>query len=107
MTCSPRANKSLLVQCFGFRRRIRFSRVLVRLAGSDEFDDYCRARLARRPWCVSRCSSPTDQRADSVLMLETIRQFAEEQLAASGEKRTVRSAHGTYFAGREADIMAV
>jgi hypothetical protein len=38
-------------------------------------------------------------------MLETIRQFAEEQLAARGEASEIRSAHARYFAGREADVM--
>ncbi|WP_459969970.1 ATP-binding protein [Mycobacterium sp. MUNTM1] len=40
-------------------------------------------------------------------MLETIRQFAEEQLVASGAATKVRTAHSRYFAGREADIMAL
>jgi hypothetical protein len=37
-------------------------------------------------------------------ILETIRQFAEEQLVSSGEAEDVRAAHAHYFAGREADI---
>ena len=37
-------------------------------------------------------------------MLETIRQFAEEQLVARGEASEIRAAHSRYFAGREADI---
>ena len=40
-------------------------------------------------------------------MLETIRQFAEEQLVARGEASEIRAAHARYFAGREADIMAL
>ncbi len=40
-------------------------------------------------------------------MLETIRQFAEEKLADRGEAPDVRAAHSRYFAGREADIMAL
>ena len=39
-------------------------------------------------------------------MLESIRQFAEEQLVARGEASEIRTAHSRYFAGREADIMA-
>ena len=40
-------------------------------------------------------------------MLETIRQFAEEQLVASGAASEIRAAHSRYFAGREADILAL
>jgi predicted ATPase/class 3 adenylate cyclase len=40
-------------------------------------------------------------------MLETIRQFAEEQLVAGGAATEVRSAHARYFAGREDDILAL
>jgi predicted ATPase/class 3 adenylate cyclase len=40
-------------------------------------------------------------------MLETIRQFAEEQLAAHGEASEIRAAHAGYFAGREAEILAL
>jgi predicted ATPase len=40
-------------------------------------------------------------------MLETIRQFAEEQLVASGAATEARTAHARYFAGREADITSL
>ncbi len=40
-------------------------------------------------------------------MLETIRQFAEEQLIASGHAEAVRAAHARYFAAREDDIFAL
>ncbi len=40
-------------------------------------------------------------------MLDTIRQFAEEQLVARGEAIEVHTAHARYFAGREADILAL
>lgn len=40
-------------------------------------------------------------------MLETIRQFAEEQLVASGEADRARTAHADFFAGREADALAL
>jgi predicted ATPase len=40
-------------------------------------------------------------------MLETIRQFAEEQLAATGEATEARTAHAHYFAQREPDIMSL
>ena len=41
------------------------------------------------------------------LMLETIRQFAAEQLAAAGASDPARLAHARYFANREADVMAL
>jgi hypothetical protein len=40
-------------------------------------------------------------------MLETIRQFAEEQLVAHGAATEVRAAHARHFAEREADILAL
>ena len=40
-------------------------------------------------------------------MLETIRQFAEEQLAASGAADVTRAAHARHFAGREAAVLAL
>ena len=40
-------------------------------------------------------------------MLETIRQFAEEQLVQAGEAAEVRTAHAHYFAAREADVLSL
>jgi len=40
-------------------------------------------------------------------MLETIRQFAEEQLVARGQETEARDAHARYFAGRETDILSL
>jgi predicted ATPase len=40
-------------------------------------------------------------------MLETIRQFAEEQLVHSGSGDAVRDAHARYFAGRETAVLAL
>jgi predicted ATPase/class 3 adenylate cyclase len=40
-------------------------------------------------------------------MLETIRQFGEEQLVTSGAAEAVRTAHARYFAGRENAIMSL
>ena len=40
-------------------------------------------------------------------MLETIRQFAEEQLVATGEAENARAAHAQHFAQREADVLAL
>jgi tetratricopeptide (TPR) repeat protein len=40
-------------------------------------------------------------------MLETVRQFAEEQLAVRGESDAVRTAHAQHFAGLESEIFAL
>jgi predicted ATPase/class 3 adenylate cyclase len=40
-------------------------------------------------------------------MLETIRQFAEEQLIHTGEADQVRTAHAHFFAAREADVLSL
>ena len=64
----------------------------------------CLTRLVRKSLLVADRSSGRTRFS----MLETIRQFAEEQLAASRCSRTtVRTAHARYFAGREADILAL
>jgi predicted ATPase/class 3 adenylate cyclase len=40
-------------------------------------------------------------------MLGTIRQFAQEQLVHDGQADEARAAHARYFAGREADVVAL
>ena len=40
-------------------------------------------------------------------MLETIRQFSEEQLVVSGQAEAAREAHARYFADRERDVLAL
>lgn len=40
-------------------------------------------------------------------MLETIREFAHKQLQAAGATEAAHAAHARYFAGREADILAL
>ena len=77
------------------------------VAGSDDLDEYAILdlldALVRKSLLVADRSSGRTRFS----MLETIRQFAEEQLVASGEASEIRAAHSRYFAGREADIMAL
>ena len=77
------------------------------VAGSDDLDDYAILdlldALVRKSLLVADRSSGRTRFS----MLETIRQFAEEQLVASGEASETRAAHSRYFAGREADILAL
>ena len=75
------------------------------VAGSDDRDEYAILEvldaLVRKSLLLAVRSGGRTRYS----MLETIRQFAEEQLVARGEASEIRAAHSRYFAGREADIM--
>jgi predicted ATPase len=75
------------------------------VAGSDDVDDYAVLdlldTLVRKSLAVADRSSGRTRYS----MLETIRQFAEEQLATRGEADVVRTAHSRHFARRLADTM--
>jgi predicted ATPase len=77
------------------------------VAGSDDHDEYAILEvldaLVRKSLLIADRSSGRTRFS----MLETIRQFAEDQLVARGETSEIRAAHSRYFAGREADIMAL
>src|SRR5271165_5290450 len=77
------------------------------VAGSGDLDEYAILEvldaLVRKSLLIADRSSGRTRFA----MLETIRQFAEEQLVARGEASEIRAAHSRYFAGREADILAL
>jgi predicted ATPase len=77
------------------------------VAGSDGADDYVTLdlldALVRKSLLVADRSAGRTRFS----MLETIRQFAEDQLVARGEATEARAAHAGYFAGREADILAL
>jgi predicted ATPase len=77
------------------------------VAGSDDLDEYAILEvldaLVRKSLLIADRSSGRTRFS----MLETIRQFAEEQLVARCEASEIRAAHSRYFAGREADVMAL
>ncbi|WP_366663729.1 ATP-binding protein [Mycobacterium asiaticum] len=77
------------------------------VAGSDDRDEYAILEvldaLVRKSLLIADRSFGRTRFS----MLETIRQFAEEQLVARGEASEIRAAHSRYFAGREADILAL
>ena len=77
------------------------------VVGPDDIDEY--AILDLLDALVRKSLLIADRSTGRIRfsMLETIRQFAEEQLVAGGEATEVRTAHACYFAGREADIMAL
>jgi len=100
------AEKTALERCSVFRRRIRPQE---RLRGSHPTTSTSTPSLiCWMPWCASRCWSPTGLRGGpGSRCWRRSASFAEEQLVASGEATEVRTAHARYFAGREADIMAL
>jgi predicted ATPase/class 3 adenylate cyclase len=100
------AEKLLLTQCSVFAGGFDLQSACA-VAGFDESGDYAVLdlldALVRKSLLVADRSSGRTRFS----MLETIRQFAEEQLVAQGEASEIRAAHSRYFAGREADIMAL
>src|ERR1700684_596243 len=77
------------------------------VAGSEDIDYF--AALDLLDALVRKSLLVADRSAGRTRfsMLETIRQFAEEQLVARGEASQIRAAHSRYFAGREADILGL
>ncbi|MFY9922267.1 MAG: adenylate/guanylate cyclase domain-containing protein, partial [Mycobacterium sp.] len=100
------AEKALLARCSVFSGGFDVQSVCA-VAGFDDGDDF--AVLDLLDALVRKSLLVTDRSTGRARfsMLETIRQFAEEQLAASGEATDARTAHAGYFAGREADIFAL
>ena len=100
------AEKSLLTRCSVFASGFDLHSACA-VAGSDDPDDFAVLdlldALVRKSLLVADRSSGRTRFS----MLETIRQFAEEQLVASGTATEVRAAHARHFAGREADILAL
>ena len=100
------AEKTLLERCSVFAGGFDLQSACA-VAGFDDPDDYAILdlldALVRKSLLVADRSSGRTRFS----MLETIRQFAEEQLVAGGEATEVRNAHARYFAGREADILAL
>ena len=100
------AEKSLLTRCSVFAGGFDLQSACA-VAGSDDLDDYAILdlldALVRKSLIVADRSSGRTRFS----MLETIRQFAAEQLVASGEADEARAAHACYYAGREADILAL
>ena len=100
------AEKTVLESCSVFAGGFDLQSACA-VAGADDLDEYALLdlldALVRKSLFVADRSSGRTRYS----MLETIRQFAEEQLVAGGEASEIRAAHSRYFAGREADIMAL
>jgi predicted ATPase/class 3 adenylate cyclase len=100
------AEKSLLERCSVFSGGFDLQSACA-VAGFDDVDEYAVLDLldafVRKSLLVADRSSGQTRYS----MLETIRQFAEEQLVASGAATEVRTAHARHFAGTETSIMAL
>jgi predicted ATPase len=98
--------KALLERCSVFAGGFNLQSACA-IAGFDQADEY--AVLDLLDALVRKSLLVADRSAGRTRfsMLETIRQFAEEQLATRGDATQVRAAHARYFAGRETDILAL
>ncbi|MDT5244125.1 MAG: hypothetical protein QOD36_1501 [Mycobacterium sp.] len=98
------AEKHLLARCSVFAGGFDLFGACAVAGSGDEFATLdLLDSLVRKSLLVADSSSGRTRFS----MLETIRQFAEEQLVQTGEADEARSAHTRYFAGREADVMAL
>jgi predicted ATPase/class 3 adenylate cyclase len=98
------AEKALLERCSVFAGGFHLESACA-VAGSD--DDFATLDLLDALVHKSLLVADKSSGRTRFSMLETIRQFAEEQLAASGAATEARTAHARYFARREADLMAL
>ena len=98
------AEKSLLERCSVFAGGFDLQSACAVMGSDDDFAtlDLLDALVRKSLLVADRSAGRT-----RFSMLETIRQFAEEQLAARGEASEIRAAHSRYFAGRETDIMGL
>jgi predicted ATPase/class 3 adenylate cyclase len=98
------AEKPLLERCSVFAGGFDLESACAVMGSDDEFAilDLLDALVRKSLLLADRSSGHA-----RFSMLETIRQFAEEQLADSGAATEARTAHARYFAGREADILAL
>jgi predicted ATPase len=98
------AEKALLDRCSVFAGGFDLQSACAVMGSDDDFAtlDLLDALVRKSLLVADRSSGRT-----RFSMLETIRQFAEEQLVAGGQASEIRAAHARYFAERDADIMAL
>ena len=100
------AEKSLLTRCSVFASGFDLHSACA-VAGFDDSDEYAVLDLLDALVRKSLLVADRSLGRTRFSMLETIRQFAEEQLVAGGEATQARTAHARHFAGREAGILAL
>ena len=96
--------KSLLTRCSVFAGGFDLAAACAVAGSGDEIDTFeLLDSLVRKSLLIANRSTEHTRFS----MLETIRQFAEEQLVAIGGAEDARTAHARYFADREADVYAL
>ena len=100
------AERNLLTRCSVFAGGFDLQSAC-QIAGSDDPDDYGVLGLLDALVCKSLLIVERSSGRTRFSMLETIRQFADEQLLTSGAAEEVRDAHARHFANREPTIMAL
>ncbi|MGA9680103.1 MAG: adenylate/guanylate cyclase domain-containing protein [Mycobacterium sp.] len=98
------AEKELLDRCSVFAGGFDLHSVCAVAGGTDDFIvlDLLDALVRKSLLVTTRVSGRT-----RFSMLETIRQFAGDQLDARGQVAETRTAHARYYASREPDILAL
>jgi predicted ATPase/class 3 adenylate cyclase len=96
--------KALLARCSVFSGGFDLNAAVAVTDSDDEFAilDLLDA-LVRKSLVVADKSTANTRYS----MLETIRQFAQDRLVASGDAPAVRTAHARHFAARENDVLAL
>jgi predicted ATPase len=98
------SEKALLTSCSVFAGGFDLAAACAATASEDELGtlDLLDALVRKSLLVADRTSGRT-----RFSMLETIRQFAEEQLVTSGDAESARAAHARHFARRQAEVMAL
>jgi predicted ATPase len=98
------AEKSLLERCSVFAGGFDLESACAVMGSDDDFAtlDLLDALVRKSLLVADRSAGRT-----RFSILETIRQFAEEQLVARGEASEIRAAHARYFAGRETAVLTL
>jgi predicted ATPase len=99
------AEKGLLDRCSVFSGGFDLQSACAVAGSNDNIDDYAILDLLDALVRKSLLAADRTSGRTRFSMLETIRQFAEERLTASGAAEEVRVAHARHFAGRDADVM--
>ena len=100
------AERTLLDRCSVFAGGFDLQSACA-VSGFDSADEYVVLDVLDSLVRKSLLGADRSSRQTRFSMLETIRQFAEEELADRGESSAVRATHSRYFADREADMFAL